>query len=138
MQVGKNGDGPGDFARPKSVAVDSDGNIWVADGMQDRVHVVNREGQLLTYLGGKHAKIPGDFSGLVNVFIDKNDRVFTSEIYPGRVQQFRYFTNAEAAAEKERREKEADEKAAAKRRSKSADAKPSPAPAQSEATPAKP
>ena len=28
---GKNGDGPGYFARPKGIAVDSDGHIWVAD-----------------------------------------------------------------------------------------------------------
>ena len=33
----------------------------------------------------------------------KNNRIFTSEIYPGRVQQFRYVTDAEAEAlEKEK------------------------------------
>ena len=34
---GKNGDGPGYFARPKGIAIDSDGHVWVADAMQDRV-----------------------------------------------------------------------------------------------------
>jgi len=38
--------------------------------------------------------------------IDKQNRVFTSEQYPGRVQMFRYVTDAEAAAEKARREAE--------------------------------
>lgn len=114
-EIGKHGDGPGDFARPKGVAVDADGHIWVADGMQDRVHVLNKEGQLLTWMGGKHSLIPGDFSGLVNVMIDKKNRVFTSEIYPGRVQQFRYITDTEAENEKRNREKAAEEKVAQRR-----------------------
>ena len=45
------------------------------------------------------------FQGLVGIYIDKQNRVFTSEIFPGRVQQFRYVTDAEA--ERLRKEKEA-------------------------------
>jgi len=102
---GKNGDGPGYFARPKGVTVDSDGHIWVADGMQDRVQVFNQQWQLLIVLGG-HGLLPGQFQGIVNVLADnKNNRIFTSEIYPGRVQQFRYVTDAEA--DKLQKEKEA-------------------------------
>ena len=92
---GKAGDGPGYFARPKGVAVDSDGHIWVADGQQDRVQVFNQQAQLLITLGG-HGLLPGQFQGLVGIATDKNNRVFTSEMYPGRVQQFRYVTDAEA------------------------------------------
>ena len=51
----------------------------------------------------------------MNVIIDKNNRVFTSEIYPGRVQQFRYITDAEAETEKHNREKAFEEKAAQRR-----------------------
>jgi len=95
---GKNGDGPGYFARPKGITIDSDGHIWVADGMQDRVQVFNQQWQLLIVFGG-HGLLPGQFQGLVNVTADtRNNRVFTSEIYPGRVQQFRYVTDAEADA----------------------------------------
>jgi DNA-binding beta-propeller fold protein YncE len=101
---GKAGDGPGYFARPKGVAIDSDDHIWVADGMQDRVQVFNKEGRLLTYLGG-HGNLPGQFAALCGIAFDKkNNRVFTSEQYPGRVQEFRYVTEAEAAAEKARRD----------------------------------
>lgn len=102
---GKNGDGPGYFARPKGITVDSDGHIWVADGMQDRVQVFNQQWQLLIVFGG-HGLLPGQFQGIVNVLADnKTNRVFTSEIYPGRVQQFRYVTDAEA--EQLNKEKEA-------------------------------
>ncbi len=63
--------------------------------MQDRVQVFNNQWQLLIAFGG-HGLLPGQFQGLVDIAIDKNNRVFTSEIYPGRVQQFRYVTDAEA------------------------------------------
>ncbi len=92
---GKNGDGPGYFARPKGVTIDSDGHVWVADGMQDRVQVFTNDGQLLISMGG-HGLLPGQYQGLVNIAADnKRNRIYTSEIYPGRVQEFRYVTDAE-------------------------------------------
>ena len=92
---GKNGDGPGYFARPKGVSIDNDGHVWVADGMQDRVQVFTNEGQLCITMGG-HGLLPGQYQGLVDIHIDnRRNRVYTSEIYPGRVQEFRYVTDAE-------------------------------------------
>ncbi len=99
---GKRGDGPGYFAMPKGVAIDSDGHIWVADSMQNRVQVYSPEGQLLIYMGSGQGILPGQFSGLQDIAIDKQNRVFTSEVFPGRVQQFRYVTQAEAAEEYKR------------------------------------
>ncbi len=123
---GKNGDGPGYFSRPKGVAIDSDGNIWVADGMQDRVQVFNQDTQLLIRFGG-HGLLPGQFQALVNVISDtKRNRIFTTEIFPGRAQEFQYVTNAQA--EQLRKEQE-------ELRQKNADApKPEPTPAVAPAT----
>ena len=56
------GDGPGHFARPKGIAIDSDGHIWVTDEVQSRVQVFDTEGQLLIYLG-EHGWYPGQFQG---------------------------------------------------------------------------
>ncbi len=103
---GKSGDGPGYFSRPKGVAIDSDGHLWVADGMQDRVQVFSKDGSQLMISFGGHGLLPGQFQGLVNIVIDKQDRVFTTEIYPGRLQQMQYVTDAQAEKERERREKE--------------------------------
>lgn len=101
---GKAGDGPGYFSRPKGITVDSDGHIWVADGMQDRLQVFTPEGDLCIALGG-HGLLPGQFQALMNVYADtKHNRVFTSEIYPGRVQQFRYVSDSEVEVEKKKRE----------------------------------
>jgi len=120
---GKRGDGPGYFAMPKGVAVDCDGHIWVADSMQNRVQVYSQEGELLLYMGTATGILPGQFSGLQYITIDKQNRVFTTEVFPGRVQQFRYVTQAEAEEEFKRREAEKNKSA----ESKPAQARPSPA-----------
>jgi streptogramin lyase len=102
---GKHCDGPGCFAHPKGIAVDSDGHIWVADSMLELLQVFDKEGQLLAFLGG-HGHYPGQFEALTNVFVDKQDRVFTSEQYPGRVQMFRYVSDEEAAKLKKEKEEQ--------------------------------
>jgi sugar lactone lactonase YvrE len=122
---GKNGDGPGYFGRPKGVAVDSDGHIWVADGMQDRVQVFTNEGQLCIAMGG-HGLLPGQFQGLTNVAADnRRNMIFTAEIYPGRVQQFRYVTDAEAEQQQKDREDQRGKKGTASSASPVAPAKDS-------------
>jgi len=103
---GKRGDGPGYFAMPKGVAVDCDGHIWVTDSVQNRVQLYSQEGQLLMYMGVAQGALPGMFSGLQYITIDKKNRVFTSEVFPGRVQEFLYITQDEARKEYERREAE--------------------------------
>lgn len=103
---GKRGDGPGYFAMPKGVAIDCDGHIWVTDPMQNRVQVYSQEGQLLIYMGLVQGILPGMFSGVQYITIDKDNRVFTSEVFPGRVQEFRYVTQEEARQEYLRREAE--------------------------------
>ena len=55
--------------------------------------------------------MPGQFQGLVGIATDKNNRVFTSEMFPGRVQQFRYVTDAEAEQLKKEREDQRVKKA---------------------------
>jgi len=103
-EFGKAGDGPGHFARPKGIAVDCDGHIWVADEIQSRVQVFDKEGRLLIFVG-QQGTYPGQFQALYGIAYDKqNNRVITSEQFPGRVQVFRYVTDADAAAEKARRE----------------------------------
>jgi streptogramin lyase len=101
---GKMGDAPGEFERPKSIAIDGDGHVWVVDAGKSQVKVFNQSGRLLIYFGGQ-GSFPGQFMGPWGIAIDnKLNRVIVSETFPGRVQMFRYVTEAEAAAEKARRE----------------------------------
>ena len=55
--------------------------------------------------------MPGQFQGLTGIVADKNNRIFTSEMFPGRVQQFRYVTDAEAEQQRKEREEQRARKA---------------------------
>jgi len=104
-QFGQHCDAIGCFERPKGIAVDSDGHIWVVDSNLALVEIFNREGELLAYIGGPGRSL-GRFNDPMGIAIDKNNRVFVSEQYPwGRVQQFRYITDAESATMKAELEK---------------------------------
>lgn len=97
-EFGKAGDGPGYFARPKGIAIDCDGHIWVADEVQSRVKVFDKDGRLLIYFG-QPGWYPGQFDAIYGLASDtRNNRIITSEQFPGRVQVFRYITDAEASA----------------------------------------
>ena len=103
-EFGRPGDGPGTFARPKGIAIDCDGHIWVTDEVQSRVQVFDQQGRLLLYLG-QAGWYPGQFQALYGIAFDKHDNwIITSEQFPGRVQVFRYITDAQAAALKAKRE----------------------------------
>jgi DNA-binding beta-propeller fold protein YncE len=110
---GKPGDGPADFARPKGIALDSDGHIWVADADQNRVKVFDRQGRLCAYFG-EYGYFPGQFALPSGLAIDKNNRVIVAEqVLNGRLQVFRYTTDAEAAVEQAKRDHESGAPAAA-------------------------
>ena len=106
-QFGTPGDGPGHFARPKGIAIDRDGHIWVTDEIQSRVQVFDKQGQLLIYFG-ELGWYPGQFQALYGIASDQShNRMITTEQFPGRVQVFRYVTDAEAAALKAQQENQA-------------------------------
>ena len=126
-EFGKPGDGPGHFARPKGITLDRDGHIWVVDEVQSRVQVFDKEGRLLIYFG-ERGWYPGQFQAVYAIAADnKNNRMITSEQFPGRVQVFRYVTDAEAAVERTKREAAQDKNGQ----------KPADADSQKESTPRK-
>jgi DNA-binding beta-propeller fold protein YncE len=118
-QFGKHCDVSGCFARPKGIAIDSDNHVWVVDNMLDAVQAFDREGNLAGFVGG-HGNGPGAFASAAGIAIDKQNRIFVTDQYPGRMQMFRYVTDAEAAAEKKSREEKSKQKSAGKTEQKSA------------------
>ena len=52
--VGSYGNGPGQFTRPKGVALDREGNLYVVDAAFQNVQIFNRQGQLLMHFGGSY------------------------------------------------------------------------------------
>ena len=101
---GKAGDAPGTFQRPKGVAIDSDGHIWVVDASQCNVQIYDKEGHLLAYFG-YGGGLPGQFGLPAGIAIDKGNRAVVSDQVRGRIQVFRYITDAENTAAKAELEK---------------------------------
>jgi type IV secretory pathway TraG/TraD family ATPase VirD4 len=50
------------------------------------------------------------FQSLAGLYIDKHNRIFTTEQYPGRVQMFRYFTDDEAREQIKQHQAELEKK----------------------------
>lgn len=76
--------------RPKGVGFDSEGNLYIVDGMWSAVQVFNREGQLLYYFG-QLGNSPGAFQLPTGLKIDGQDRIYVVDSFNKRVQVFRYY-----------------------------------------------
>jgi sugar lactone lactonase YvrE len=76
--------------RPKGVSFDSEGHLYVVDGMWSAVQVFNREGQLLYYFG-QLGNAPGAFQLPAGLRIDSHDRIYVVDSLNRRVQVFHYY-----------------------------------------------
>jgi len=63
------GKSPGQFVRPKGIAVDNRSNLYVVDAGFENVQVFNKDGQLLMYFGGPY-KGKGDMYLPSQIYID--------------------------------------------------------------------
>ena len=88
--VGQIGDGLGEMFRPKGIGVDSEGHLYVVEGLSGLIQVFDRQGRLLYYFGQKGTGF-GEFQLPAGLFIDRSDRVFVVDSYNRRVQVFQYF-----------------------------------------------
>ena len=78
---------PGDFAKPTGLALDQDGNLYVADTLNDRIEVFDAEGQFIsTY--GKNGDGPGYFARPKGVAIDSDGHIWVADGMQDRVQVF--------------------------------------------------
>ena len=65
--------------------------IYVADGMNERVHVLRREGLEYIYNFGDGGRYPGQFFGTHSIATDSQGNIFTTETYEGkRLQKHLY------------------------------------------------
>ena len=76
--------------RPKGIAVDSEGHLYVVDGLWGIVQVFDQQGRLLYYFGGR-GMANGEFQLPAGLFIDREDRIFVVDSFNRRVQVYRYF-----------------------------------------------
>ena len=85
--IGEIGDASGYFARPKGVATDSHGHIYVADALYHVVQIYDRDGNFLYYFGSQgHGR--EQFWMPTGIYIDENDYIYVADTYNSRVQIF--------------------------------------------------
>lgn len=83
LVAGAPGTGAGQFQRPAGLAVDGDGNVYVADSLNNRVQKLAPDGRLLATLGG-----PGQFREPWGVAVDKGGNVYVADTWNHRIEQF--------------------------------------------------
>ena len=65
--------------------------IYLADGENDKVHVIDRESLELLTSFGDGGRQPGQFYGVHSIAVDSKGNIYTTETYRGqRVQRFMY------------------------------------------------
>ena len=79
----------GNLVRPKGVAADDEGNIYVIESMHDTLLVFDRQGRLLISIGGTGQDV-GRFYLPAGVWVDRHNRVFIADMYNGRVAVFQF------------------------------------------------
>jgi sugar lactone lactonase YvrE len=86
-EFGGVGSEPGKFRGPRSIAVDSEGNVWVADNYNNRVQKVDSEGNSLLTIG-KLGSADGQFRQPRGLVVDSNDNILVSDTQNNRIQKF--------------------------------------------------
>ena len=76
--LGQRGLYVGNLTRPKGIALDSDGNVYVSESYFDHVIVYNQGGDVLMALGGSGID-PGQFSQPTGLWIDERDRALDAD-----------------------------------------------------------
>jgi sugar lactone lactonase YvrE len=78
---------PGDFSKPTGVAVDGEGNLYVADTYNNRIEVFDADGQFISMFG-KAGDGPGYFARPKGVAIDGDGHIWVADGQQDRVQVF--------------------------------------------------
>jgi len=78
---------PGDFSKPTGVAVDAEGNLYVADTWNNRIEIFDADGNFVSTFG-KAGDGPGYFSRPKGVAIDGDGHIWVADGMQDRVQVF--------------------------------------------------
>ena len=92
-KFGQLGDNPGDFSRPKGIAVDTEGHIYVADAAFNNIQIFDDMGKLLLAIGSQGPRA-GQFQLPGGMYVDDQDRLYVADPLNRRVQAFQFMSEA--------------------------------------------
>jgi hypothetical protein len=65
--------------------------LYVADGQNNRIHIVERNGMRYLTSFGDGGRYPGQWFGVHSIAVDSQGNIYTTETYEGkRIQKFTY------------------------------------------------
>lgn len=82
--IGRHGLFVGNLVRPKGVAVDAAGRVYIVESFYDQLLVFSPEGEFLLPIGGTGAAI-GQFYLPAGVWVDAEQRVHVADMFNGRL-----------------------------------------------------
>ncbi len=85
--IGGQGTGPGQFALPRDMTRTPDGNVCVVDMLNNRVQVLDSEGNWLRNVGGP-GNIAGSFGRPKGVAVGPDGTIFVTDAFSQRVHAF--------------------------------------------------
>lgn len=92
---GEEGAGPGEFLFPKGIAINSRGDVVIADSGNHRIQVTTGSADSLSELPGKfrftfgkRGSGPGDFEDPTGVALDREDNIYVADSGNHRIQKF--------------------------------------------------
>jgi DNA-binding beta-propeller fold protein YncE len=88
--VGTRGTYVGNLVRPKGVAVDGEGNVYVVESYHDHLLVFNRRGEFLMPIGGGAGQDIGQYYLPSGVWIDAQNRIFLADTFNGRIIVYQF------------------------------------------------
>lgn len=86
-QWGGHGYDPGQFVRPRGMAIDSEDRLYVADSCNHRIQVFDTQGKLLRHWGSRGIR-PGQMSFPYDLALGPDDSLYVCEYGNSRVQKF--------------------------------------------------
>ena len=78
---------PGDFSKPTGVAVDKEGNVYVADMLNARIEIFDADGNFIRTFG-KRGDGPGYFAMPKGVAVDTDGHIWVTDSMQNRIQLF--------------------------------------------------
>ena len=81
------GSGDGQFNGPAGIAVDSNGNIYVADGNNNRIQMFSSDGTFITQWGS-YGSGDGQFMQPTSITVDSSNNIYVVDKNNNRIQKF--------------------------------------------------